>query len=80
MDQLDIDMLSFETIGTRKIVSKLREENDKNILINTFSDMDEEMPDPEQVDFLDKIEYVTGYGRNYISAIKRNRRLLLVPY
>ncbi|MED2737253.1 hypothetical protein [Bacillus toyonensis] len=76
MNRLDIDMLSFETVGTREIVSKLREENDKNILINTFSEMDDEVPDPEQVDFLDKIEYVTGYGKNYWAGV--NEEITLV--
>ncbi|MGN5650801.1 hypothetical protein [Bacillus sp. Brlt_9] len=76
MKRLDIDMLSFITVGTQEFLSKLRNENDKNILINTFSQMDDEIPDPEQVDFLDKIEYVTGYGSGYWAGV--NEEITLV--
>ncbi|WP_088363015.1 hypothetical protein [Bacillus cereus] len=76
MKRLDIDMLSFVTVGTNELVSKLRKENDKNILINTFSQMDDEIPDPEQVDFLDKIDYVTGYGNGYWAGV--NEEITLV--
>lgn len=67
---LDISQISLMPKSLKNRILEIKNFTDKDFIINNFSAYDdEEIPDPVQINFIDNLDFIIGYGRGYWPGI-----------
>lgn len=78
---LNINEISLMPKSLKTTILEIKNITDKDYLMNNFSAYeDEEIPEPIQIDFIDGLEFIIGYGRGYWPGIDEEFTLVRLKH